>query len=49
MSFLSQFPGEDEVLMPPRSNIEVLCVCVCMICGVGVCVCGVCACAWYVV
>jgi len=23
VSFLSQFPGEDEVLMPPRSNIEV--------------------------
>ena len=23
ISFLSQFPGEEEVLMPPRSNIEV--------------------------
>jgi ankyrin repeat protein len=23
VSFLSQFPGEDEILMPPRSNIEV--------------------------
>jgi hypothetical protein len=23
IAFLSQFPGEEEVLMPPRSNIEV--------------------------